>query len=550
MSKVLAVVMAVLMLVTMATACKKNDDDINIALNGTNSGIQTGNTNDTGDTGNTGNADNTGDTGNTDDAGDTGNTGNEGNTGDATQNEEVENYDSTKKYDFASNPLFAESKPINTGVELSFDIDTTGFVKNDIKIADLKGKSLTLITMLEEPNFIYRGANGEILGEFTWFDSLKKTYGLNLKYIESRFDKAPQQIVTYMNSGKKLDLIPSHRSAYLKILLLSRGLDPYLNMQYADNSPGIDTRTMEQTKWDDTYRMLSPIGAVDVIWYNQTMVNKLNLTDPHTLWEQGKWDYDAFEAFQLSVPKQSPDGPNKLRPFAISEGDCTAFWPRTNGVNTFEIKTTNGKSSIISNFNDPRCLASWEFFASVYHGTNSVNRQYSEEGASYDLYNNGGCIMRNTAYLMYDFIDNDYANSQKYQWVPFPKGPDGENICMSYGMGMLLPKKTKNEKNIPYAVKFMELWASRFTEAINDYLRMPCYNFSYEDRVEYFKFVTEHNYMGIGSTVFNSLTGADLEYYKKFTWAFYNPNYNITTQAEQLRNLVDKAVEEAVKFAS
>jgi hypothetical protein len=96
----------------------------------------------------------------------------------------------------------------------------------------------------------------------------------------------------------------------------------------------------------------------------------------------------------------------------------------------------------------------------------------------------------------------------------------------------------------------MEIWANRFTEAINDYLQEPYYNFSYAERVQFFDFAAKTNYFAIGTRLFESLSGQDLEYYKQFTWSFYNPNYNITQQAEKLRNLVDKAVEQIMEFGT
>ncbi len=552
--KILAVVLATVMLVTMATACKKADDDINSVLNNGGTTLNNNNSdaqdNGTTDNGTTDNNAANGDTNNgTTDNGTT-NNGSTNNGGDnATQQEIVENFDATKKYDFASNPLLAESKPINTGVEPSFDLDTTGFIKNNIKIKDLKGKTLTMITALERANFVYNGPNGEELNEWTWFDAMKKTYGLNFKYIESRFDKAPQQIITYMNAGKALDLYTTHRAGFPQFLLISAPLDPYLNLQYVDNSPGVDKRTMEQMKWDGTYRCIAPIGAVDVLWYNETMAKSFGLQDPHTLWEQGKWTWETYQDFAIGAPKQSSDGSYSLTVGWCSEGDAVLFYPRTNGINVFDIKTTNGKSTIVSNFKDQRCLDAWEFISGIGKGRNSVYSRPSGDPQD-DMYELGTTLMQGTTYLMRDYSGYEYAKTQKYNWVPYP-GSTAENcMCMNYGNTMMLPKKTKNQANIPYAVKFMELWANRFTEAINDNLQKSYYGFDYQDRVQYFDFAAKTNFFGIGTKVFNSLTGSELEYYKQFTWAFYNPNYNITTTATQLYNLVDKAVAEMMEYGA
>ncbi len=565
--KVIAVVLAMLMLVTMATACKKSDDDFDAFLDGAESSDNGFN--------NDGSGDGDSDAGDTNQGGDTtddkdpssgttdggkndgGNKNPSGNknpqTGaivdnaDANEKEQdkvVDDYDGTKKYDFASNPLLAKSKPINHGEKPSFDLDTTGFVKN-VKVKDLKGKTMTAITSLEQANFIYRGPKGEQLNEWTWFEALKKTYGVNFKYIESRWDKAPALILTYMNTGKQLDIIPTHRSGLAQLMNLSQPLDPYINMKYVNNSPGIDTRTMEQSKRHDGYRCIAPIGAVDVIWYNETMTKSLGLKDPYTLWKQNKWDWDAFRSYQVSIPTKAPNGNTNLKPFYQSAGDSIFFWPRTNGVNVFDFKVGKDKTEVISNFNDDRCLSAWTFYSDLMNQIDYKNRSTENSDGGAGLYEMGSAIMGCTLYLMKDWSASDFACSQKFRWVPYPKGPDkdGECVAMNYGNTMMLPKKMKNQSNIPYAIKVMEIWANRFTEAINDYLQEPYFNFTYEERVEFFNFVSQHNYFNPAGGWRNLLSGEDYTYYKEFEKSFYdNSKYNTTTSAKQVSNIIDKAV--------
>ncbi|MBR2013016.1 MAG: hypothetical protein IJ995_02240 [Clostridia bacterium] len=564
--KVLAVVLAMLMLVTMATACKKSDDDLDAFLDDAASS-DTGFTNEDG-TGDT-DVDDTDQGGTTTDdkdtakdpASDKGNTdsGNKNpsssnnsqgavtNNADANEKEQSkveENYEGAMKFDFANNPLFAKTKAINHGEAPSFDIDTTGFVKN-VKVKDLKGKTMTAITSLEEPNFIYRGPKGEKLNEWTWFESLKKTYGVNFKYIESRWDKAPSLILTYMNTGKQLDIIPTHRSALAMLMNLSQPLDPYINMKYVNNSPGVDTRTMEQSKRHDGYRCIAPIGAVDVIWYNATMTKELGLKDPYTLWKQNKWDWDAYKNYILSVPETAPNGNTKLQVFFQSAGDSIFFWPRTNGVNVFDFKVGKDKTEIISNFNDDRCLSAWTFYSDLMNQADYKNRNTEGGTGGLGLWEQGSAIMGCTLYLMKDWSSSEFACSQQFRWVPYPKGPGkgGECVAMNYGNTMMLPKKMKNQSNIPYAVKVMEIWANRFTEAINDYLQEPYFNFSHEERVEFFNFVSQHNYFNPAGGWRNLLDEGDRSYYNQFEKSFYdNTKYNTTTAAKQVSNIIDKAI--------
>ena len=349
-----------------------------------------------------------------------------------------------------------------------------------------------------------------------------------------------------MNAGEALDIVPTHRAAFPQWLFLSQPLDPYINLKYVDNSPGIDARTMEQTKWDGGYRAIAPIGAVDVMWYNETMVKTLNLQDPHTLWKQGKWNWETYKNFVVGAPKTAPNGQTTLTSGTCSEGDAVIFFPRTNGINVFEIETTGNTSKFKSNFEDPKALEAWEFFAGLGKSLDGVNRRTGPDPQN-DMYKLGSVLMQGTTYLMRSY-DYEYAKSQKFNWVPYPGKTADLCMCMNYGNAMMIPKKVKNAANIPYAVKVMELWANRFTEAINDYLQEPYYDFSYEERIEYFDFAAKTNYFGVGTRIFDVLTGQDLEYYKQFTWSFYNTNWNTTTTATQLFNVVEKATNAMLSY--
>ena len=581
--KTVALFLAMLMLVTMATACKKSNDEIDQFLtnNSTIGGseIQNGNNDPSGDV--------QVDENEEDQANDiVGDNQSEKDDGvadekpqenkpesnpnkpeepadpngssaddkvDADKQEELEqNYDAAMKWDAVNNPLLAESKAPNVNIEPSFDIDTTGFVKNGIKIADLKGKTLTLITSIRYSTFQYRGENGENYNEWTWFDALKKTYGLNLKYIESRFDKSVQQSLTYMNSGKALDIIPTHRAGFPQFLSLSQPIDPYVNMQYIDNSPGVDSRMLQQTRWGGTYRCIAPMGCVDVIWYNQDLVNQLQLRDPHTLWQQGNWNWNTWKDFLVSVPKTTPDGKGLL-PWSLGESEAMFFWPLTNGIDVIANDTEAEKPNLINNFEDSRCMDAWTFYVETVKGVDYLNRPGASGSGWDNLWTTGQGIMASTTNLMNNWEQFEYAKTHKYNWVPYPAAPNegGTCVAMNYGYSWMIPKKVKNTSNIPYAVKLAELWANRFTEAIFDYLKTsPYLDFSYDQRKEYFNFTTTHNYFAVGQNTFASLTGSEGEYVKRFKWSFYNPSYNVRTQAEELKNLISKSISEMLAFGN
>ena len=449
-----------------------------------------------------------------------------------------------EKYTMDNNPLVAEGKKLNYGTEVSYDIDTTGFVKNNIKLKDLKGKTLTLITAIMYETFQYKNEKGEYVGEWKWWESLKSTYGLNVKYIKSRFDKSVAQSLTYMNAGKALDVIPTHVGGFPKFLCLSQPLDPYINLQNIGNSPGVDNMCLEETKWGGTYRCIAAIGSVNVLWYNQTLVEQLGLKDPHKTWQDGNWNWNTFEAFVKSVPATTPDG-KALNAYGQCGADIPYSWGLTNGIHHIKIDTESKTPNLINNWLDPKTIAAWEFISGVI-------KSVKYGGGISEVYH-GTNMMADTVNLMNRWDDVEYTKGKTFNWVPFPKATTatGRDIAFNYGYTMMLPKKMKNQSNAPYAVKFMELWANRFTEAIFDYFEMTnCLHFTYAQKKEYFEFVVKNTYFGIQMNEWDMVTGDNATQKNQWFKAFNNAQFNITTETQAMKNVVEQALKDCLAYGA
>ncbi len=562
--RVLAMILAVLMLVTMATACKQADDDEWDIVGNESSGFESDGDDDDGEGGSevesddpknegTGGKDDEKHDGKKDDEKDDGKKEDEKEEVKApeTQEEVVENYEAANKYEVTLNPLFAETKKPNTGYKPSFDIDSTGFVKNNVKLADLKGKTFTLITALKYGVWEYKNEKGETVDEWNWFEAMKGEYGVNVKYIASRYTDGINQILTYMNAGKALDLIPTHIGGFPQFLNLSQPLDPYINTQNMGNSPGVDQMTLEQTKYGGGYRCISPIGAVDVLFYNQSQVEEFGLQDPHTLWQQDKWDWNAWRNFVTSIPTTTSDG-KPLTPYGAAINRDWFYWPMTNGVYTVGLDTENKDMNLINNWMDERTLQAMDFYTDVIKGLANMGNGKSET----HMYTEGTITMASKMILMQEMDDKEYSHNRKYNWVPFPKSPyeDGQYVAFNIGYCMEIPKKVKTQSNIPYAVKFAELWATRFTEAMADYFATSkAYQWTYAQRKEYFEFAIKNTYFALQMYEWRFLTGANFDAMRKegegLIWAITDKNLNYHTVHTKVANVVEQGVKECVAFA-
>jgi len=455
------------------------------------------------------------------------------------------------KYDFDKNPLINRDRQVNKNAMPSFSIDDTGFVRDGTTIKDLKGKTLTFFTADNFAAWSYRNEKGETINEWDWFKGLKKELGLNIKFTVKQHMNSTNAALQNMNAGKALDVVYTNHVVYPSALCLSRSITDLIAINNIGSSPGVCKNTMDVCRWGNTLRVIAPIGVVDVLWYNQTLTQELGLSDPHTMWEKGAWSYDTFKKYMLSAPKTTKEG-KELVTLVEWTMNTHYVWANTNGKSAVQIDATAPVPTLINNWLDPQVLVAWEFICDIH---NSVNYKLSSERVAgtvpehIGLYE-GTTLMSATMYTQV-YRDTEYSKHIQINWVPFPKAntETGKDICQYYGFGMVLPKKTANEKNVGPALKFMELWATRFTETLFDNLNtFEYYNFNYKQRKQYFDFVTKNVCFGLAM---NDYSGSGLSSDTNFTKCFTgNPAYNVKTEATKAANIVSQYIVESMKYGS
>jgi len=454
------------------------------------------------------------------------------------------------KYNFDQNPLINRDRQVNRTAMPSFDINDTGFVRAGTKIGDLKGKKLQFFTADNFAAWSYRNAKGETIDEWTWFKDLKDEIGLDIKYTVKQHQNSINSALQNMNAGKQCDVIYTNHNVQPQALCISKSITSLVNINNLGSSPGVCKTTMDLCKWGNTLRLIAPIGVVDMLWYNQTLSSELNLSDPHIMWEKGVWDWDAFKKFLMSAPKTTQNG-NALCAWTCFTSNIPFTWDSTNGVDYIHIVADAKVPTIQNNWTHPQFIAAMEFVASVnqsvaFSCTNGTNNTVKEHMGLYQ----GTTLMSATMYTQV-YRDTEYSKHIQINWVPFPKAntSTGAETCQYYGFGMVLPRKTAKPDNENFALKFMELWATRFTETYFDNLNtFEYYNFNYKQRKQYFDFVTKH--------VVFSPSFAGRPYYKSEVGGEVlaalqgNAAYNVKTEIESIANKNAKVVAEIMKYGN
>ena len=446
------------------------------------------------------------------------------------------------KYDFDKNPLINRDRQQNMSAMPSFDLDKTELIKGGTKLSDLRGKTLTFFTADNVASWSYRNSRGETIDEWRWFAQLKSELGLDIKVTVSQHMRSINSAIQSMNAGKNLDLICSDQSVFPSVLCISRPLNDFVNTNKLGTSPGVCKNAMDMCRWGNTLRAIAPIGCVDVLWYNQTLTQELGLADPHVMWENGKWNWDSFRNYLKSAPKTGRGG-DKLCAFVQWSHNASYIWPSTNGLPYIYIDSAAARPSIINNWSSPRTLDAWDFITDVCNSVNYANTLQSH----YGLYD-GTTLMSSTMYPQI-YRDTEYSKHVQINWVPYPKSTNegGQEICQYYGISMMLPKKTAKESNVSIALKFMELWATRFTESLFDNLNtFEYYNFNYKQRKQYFDFVTKNVVFALAMNDFEgSGLSTETNFFKCFTG---DAAYNVKTEATKAANLVQNYIVESLKY--
>ena len=375
-----------------------------------------------------------------------------------------------------------------------------------------------------------------------------------------------------MNAGKQCDIIYSSHVTYPSSLCVSRSITDLISVNNIGSSPGVCKTTMDICKWGNSLRVIAPIGVVDVLWYNATLAQELGLSDPHTMWEADKWDWAAYKAFQKSIPEKTADG-KTLTAMVHWPGNTSYIWPSTTGTTHIAIAADAPAPSLINNWDAPSTMRAWEFITGVANETNYAGPgnedspgQQKEHNGLYE----GTTIMSGTMFTQI-YRDTEYSKHVQINWVPYPMenartyeqmkeainqkyansevkpAASHDGIAQFCGFAMLLPKTTVKKDNVDIALKFMELWATRFTETYFDNLNVfEYYNFNYLQRKQYFDFVTQNVVFGLAM---NDFRGSDFLTTTKFYSCFKgDPTYNIKTEATKGSNLVHSYLIDSLKY--
>ncbi|MBQ6824083.1 MAG: hypothetical protein IJP27_05485, partial [Clostridia bacterium] len=88
-------------------------------------------------------------------------------------------------------------------------------------------------------------------------------------------------------------------------------------------------------------------------------------------------------------------------------------------------------------------------------------------------------------------------------------------------------------------------------EAVFDYFETTkCIGMDYAAKKEYFEFVVKNTYFGIQMNEWDMLTGDAATAKNQWVKSMYNAQFNITTETQAMKNVVEQAIKDCLAYGA
>ena len=194
------------------------------------------------------------------------------------------------------------------------EADEYGLDVDESEVEEIKGDSSvdisgTTITWLADYDLNPTNNNDRSVALSLFED----VYGGKINFVQTSSSK----LATMILSGDEVDMFPYEWDA------VPNGV---VKDQYEPLDPYFDIMGMNDGLWDDMQDVIDmfeydgqhyvvPYTISDplIITYSRKLMEAEGLDDPYELYQDGKWDWDAFMSMMESFVAGAPDGTDKIR---------------------------------------------------------------------------------------------------------------------------------------------------------------------------------------------------------------------------------------------
>ena len=301
----------------------------------------------------------------------------------------------------------------------------------------LRGTSITVYNW--NPASEYTGAP-TVIKEFT------KQTGIEVKWQKVEFGTYFTKIPAVIASGKNIPDVVRARGPVPEYLVTYQ---PLSTSKYDFSDAAWDKKMMELYtvggKAYATSLQNTHIGAVNVLFYNKSLIEKYDLEDPYKLWKKGKWDWDKYIEMCRDYKNESGN------PASCGEG---WYWSYLSAFDIDSAVAYNAKTNkYYNNMGDKGFLQVHQTLCKLY------NEEKLFAFGQADQFNQGTRLF-SIGTSIHMRRQNSYFGSLKSANdlyavpMPAPKSVKKYNQGMSEAEAYAITKGAPNPEAVPYFLRY------------------------------------------------------------------------------------------------
>jgi len=267
--------------------------------------------------------------------------------------------------------------------------------------------------------------------------------GIKIKFIQTPLKNYPQKLSALISQGNPPDLAKIMDNDYPSFIMMNY-FQPLSAGALNLSDKAYDLQLMNQYKWKGQHYGATVKGSSKtnfwVIVFNKTMFARKGVTNPYTLWKQGKWNWDTL----LSAAKAMTDASTGT--YGLTSEYHGNYLVQSAGVDPVIIT----EDKIINNTAAPKLLKAWQFL-------NDLEDKHKVFSLTLNL--SGFCSGKAAMYLAGNYVmqkGDQLETNMKDEWgfAPCPS-PAGQSFTVSTNTMLWgFPTGSKNAEAASYAMRF------------------------------------------------------------------------------------------------
>lgn len=251
---------------------------------------------------------------------------------------------------------------------------------------------------------------------------IEKKYNVKLEFVNVGYGEEVKKLVTSSLAGKAYaDVIRTE--LWNMPQLAQQGLIADLTkFDNFNDEKRWSAWVRNDGKWaGKQYGVYPATSIARTLWYNKSMIERLNMPDPYELYKKGQWNWDNFKKIAKAATKDTNgDGKTDIFGLAAAGNEITNYILASNGAAAVKFNK-QGKPGY--GLDTPEAMKALNFMYDIFN----VDKIATADDRT-NKFKNG-----QAAFVLTDFWDvgNFAEMDDEYVMLFFPKGPDAKDYGVS-----------------------------------------------------------------------------------------------------------------------